>query len=375
MELPKPCTKSSIKCILCTVCRCRHGLSRLASLNRQRPSRLLEPSNFPLRHTTRPAPHSRHLDRLTDPPTFPPSFFGGGLPSSSMPHTSKRSQPPSEFHRSASTARKRKLHAREHSAAEGSSPLARQQSISDIFSSQQKASSLKEDPGSYPTSKKHKTTSSSSNPAETPLRTMATTEMYHFPQKKSPHDAACIDLTSSPESSPKARRADGFHISKGPSGSLTTAKKLTVKNLRSPSNANPTDYLEQIWAKLAAALDRIFNEGKVTFPLEELYRGVENVCRQGYASTIHTRLKARCKKNVIETLKAPLAGKAAEKNVDVLRAVLAAWTRWRTQMVSLNHINPSRISVGLTYRQRRSLSNRFSTTWIDRISFNHQSLR
>ena len=75
----------------------------------------------------------------------------------------------------------------------------------------------------------------------------------------------------------------------------------------------------------------------MTFPLEELYRGVENVCRQGHASIIHTRLKVKCKENVGRTLKIPILEKASEKNVDVLRAVLAAWTRWKTQMVRQNN--------------------------------------
>lgn len=163
--------------------------------------------------------------------------------------------------------------------------------------------------------------------------TMATAEMYNFPQKKSPQTAKYIDLTASPDGTPKPRRSNGFHASKGSAGGHGGAKKLIVKNLRSPSKANPTDYLEQVWSKLDAALDLIFNEGKVTFPLEELYRGVENVCRQGHASTIHIRLKARCKKNITETLKALLVEKAREKNVDVLRAVLAAWVSWKTQMV------------------------------------------
>ncbi|KAF2238834.1 Cullin-domain-containing protein [Viridothelium virens] len=250
-----------------------------------------------------------------------------------MTHSSKRSQPSSEVHRSTSAGRKRKLQSRHQ-------PTGRQQSIPDVFTCQQKATSVKDDSSLSPNSKRRKQDSSAPTPPkpQTPPRTMATAEMYSFPQKRSPQSTTCIDLTGSPDPSPKARTSNGFHVGKGPSGSRVGAKKLIVKNLKAPSKTNPTEYLEQIWSKLDKALDLIFAEGKVTFPLEELYRGVENVCRQGHASTIHTRLKARCTRNVTRVLKTPLVEKAGEQNVDVLRAVLGAWARWKTQMVIVQSI-------------------------------------
>ncbi|KAL9096826.1 MAG: hypothetical protein Q9165_000790 [Trypethelium subeluteriae] len=261
-------------------------------------------------------------------PYTPPTFLGGGPPPSSMTHSSKRSQPSSEVHRSTSAGRKRKLQSRHQSAG-------RQQSIPDIFTCQQKATSAKDDSSLSPANKRRKQdpSASTSPQPQTPPRTMATAEMYSFPQKRSPQSTTCIDLTNSPDPSPKARTSNGFHVGKGPSGPRVGAKKLIVKNLKAPSKANPTDYLEQVWLKLDKALDLVFKEGKVTFPLEELYRGVENVCRQGHASTIHTRLKARCTRHVTRMLKTPLVEKAGEQNVDVLRAVLGAWARWKTQMV------------------------------------------
>ncbi|KAI9687768.1 MAG: hypothetical protein M1822_001848 [Bathelium mastoideum] len=251
-----------------------------------------------------------------------------------MPHSSKRSQPPSESDRSTSNRKKRKL---QQAAGHTSTNISRQQSIPDSFTSQQKASSFKDDADRHPIGKKPRPDLSPSTPpkTQTPSKTMATADMYHFPQKRASQGAACVDLTASPDSSPKPRRPNGFHVSKGPSSSHSGAKKLTVKNLRSPSKASPTDYLEQVWTKLDAALDLTFREGKVTFPLEELYRGVENVCRQGFAHTLHSRLKVKCKANVAETLKAPIHGGIGEKNVDVLRAVIAAWVQWKTQMITV----------------------------------------
>ena len=315
--------------------------------------------------------------RLYTSPYAPPDFFAGVLQPSSMPHSSKQSQPPSGIHRSSFAGRKRKRHTRQPPATQSSSSLARQQSIPDVFSSQRKTSSLKDNSELSSSSKRRKQDSSPSTPrSQAPPKRLAAAEMYNLPQKISPQGAKYVDLTTSPEGSPSPRRTNGFQVSKGPAGSHATTGKLVVKNLGSPFETNPDDYLEQVWSKLDAALDLIFSEGKVTFPSEQLHRGVENVCRQGHpsASVIHIRLKVRCKKNITDFLKAPLVEKTSEKDADVLRAVIAAWTRWKTQMVRSSRCS-SRPRISLELKSSyRSRCNRFSSTWIALISFNHQSL-
>jgi hypothetical protein len=233
-----------------------------------------------------------------------------------------------------SASRKRKLSSR-HSARRESSPASRQPSISDLFTSQQKASVEVDGPKEPPVSKRLK---SDHPPATilreyTPPKTMSTAEMYNFPPK-SPKAPTFIDLTSTADSSPKARKANGCHTAKGVSAGHGGAKKLVVKNLKAPAKANTKDYLEQVWKKLDGALDHVFAEGKVTSPMQELYHGVENVCRQGHASTVYSRLKDRLKKHVNGALREGLLEEVGKESVDILRAVLASYAQWTKQMVS-----------------------------------------
>src|SRR5258708_4378141 len=71
------------------------------------------------------------------------------------------------------------------------------------------------------------------------------------------------------------------------------AKKLAVKNFRTQAKADPQLYLNQVWEKLDAALTVVFKNEKITFSLEELYRGVENLCRQGHAEEVCLRLQKK----------------------------------------------------------------------------------
>lgn len=116
------------------------------------------------------------------------------------------------------------------------------------------------------------------------------------------------------------------------------AKKLAVKNFRTQAKADPQLYLNQVWEKLDAALTVVFKNEKITFSLEELYRGVENLCRQGHAEEVCLRLQKKSEVYVSEDLKQPLLERLSSKNVDVLRAVLAAWGIWNDQLVSFYNI-------------------------------------
>lgn len=110
------------------------------------------------------------------------------------------------------------------------------------------------------------------------------------------------------------------------------AKKLAVKNFRTQAKADPQLYLNQVWEKLNAALTVVFKNEKITFSLEELYRGVENLCRQGHAQEVCLRLQKKSEAYVSGDLKHPLLERLSAKNVDVLRAVLAAWGTWNDQL-------------------------------------------
>jgi cullin-4 len=215
--------------------------------------------------------------------------------------------------------------------------------IKDLFTTQSKPHVASAAPLS-PTNKRARRESSPIASTEvasspTPTSNMSTADMYHFPSKRGdiPINANVVDITSSPENSPaKAngqrngmrKAAPNMHASSGP-------KRLLVKNFKPTRRVDPKAFLDQTWQKIEKALDTIFRQGDIDFSLEELYRGVENVCRQNMAKDVKERLIAKCKDYVGGSLKAKVKESLGRTNVDVLRATLRAWVVWNSQMVSL----------------------------------------
>jgi cullin-4 len=171
------------------------------------------------------------------------------------------------------------------------------------------------------------------------ISNLSTADMYHFPSKRAdiPSSAHVVDITSSPENSPAkansqrtgARKAaPNMHANSGP-------KRLLVKNFKPTRKVDPKVFLDQTWQKIEKALDTIFHQDAIDFSLEELYRGVENVCRQNMAKDVKERLIAKCKDYVGGSLKAKVKESLGRTNVDVLRATLQAWATWNSQMVTI----------------------------------------
>jgi cullin-4 len=111
---------------------------------------------------------------------------------------------------------------------------------------------------------------------------------------------------------------------------------MLVKNFKLARKVDPKVFLDQTWSKIDAALDIVFTNGEINFSLEELYRGVENLCRQGLAKDVCERLVVKSKEHITSTLKAKVKDTVGRKDVDVLRATLQAWATWGAQMVCLS---------------------------------------
>lgn len=83
------------------------------------------------------------------------------------------------------------------------------------------------------------------------------------------------------------------------------------------------------------ALDAVFEGGKPAASLEELYKGAENVCRQGRAEMLAKKLQERCKIYVCNELRQSLVAKAqASSEINTLRAMVNAWGTWNSKLVS-----------------------------------------
>lgn len=237
---------------------------------------------------------------------------------------------------------KRKLQAR---PVLPTTDAAKQQTISELFTASKQRSSTKgntELPRT-PSKKRRRVTYDSSPPprsGDSGLGALSPNKMYNFPSRNATNGStSIIDLTgSSPAASPQknnnARSARPTNPSLGP-------KKLIVKNLRPTAKSDPTQYLNSVWEKLDVALTAIFarDDASQTFPfsMEELYKGVENVCKQSKegAKELCTRMQEKSRSYIVTGLKAPLLDRLNETSIDVLRAVIGAWKRWNEQLVSI----------------------------------------
>lgn len=118
----------------------------------------------------------------------------------------------------------------------------------------------------------------------------------------------------------------------------TGAKKLVVKNLRKP-RLDQDSYFEKVWSQLDAALGAVFAGGKPETSLEELYKGAENVCRQGKAAVLAKKLQDRCHEHVSGKLRDNLIAKAGGgSNIEMLRAVVETWAMWQSELVCIDQV-------------------------------------
>ena len=201
---------------------------------------------------------------------------------------------------------------------------------------------------------------------EVQIGTIHPENMYNF-SSTSANSNGVIDLTHSPDGSP----SKGVFMQRRMSGAVRPtnftphmgAKKLVVKNFRRTSKANPDQYYEHVWTQLDAALSAIFSGQKPPYSLEELYRGVENICRQEKAPELHQRLSEKCKENVSTRLRSLVGNACDNSDINVLRSAVMAWTKWSGQLVSSTFL----LERQDAYRPRIPFA-RFSTIWIGRTS-------
>jgi hypothetical protein len=157
-------------------------------------------------------------------------------------------------------------------------------------------------------------------------------KMYNF--SNSEHTAGGAFAQSSPASTTVKPHFSNTSSRQSNFTPHTGAKRLVVKNLRTGSRLNQDSYFDKVWSQLDAALSAVFSGGKPEISLEELYKGAENVCRQGRAVVLTQRLQDRCRAHVSGSLRDDLLAKAADgSNVDTLRAVIDAWSTWKSKLV------------------------------------------
>lgn len=217
-------------------------------------------------------------------------------------------------------------------------PPARQQSIHQILKSHEskRASEELETPEASPNSKKRKIfqgDKDKNNSSQSPVKPVSKASMYNFSSSRG-NGSAVVDLTKSPVSSPKHRSRRISVTARVDTSNLNGApKRIIVKNLRDTPRSDPKQYLENTFKGIDEALTALFKDGQPSWSNEELYRGAENLCKLGMAKELWKIVQESCKKHVAEDFRANLVARAQEGNVEVLEAVLDAFTTWNAQRV------------------------------------------
>lgn len=150
-----------------------------------------------------------------------------------------------------------------------------------------------------------------------------------------------IDLTNSAPASPTKSlpsqqgknhgifRQVGFGQNKEP-------RKFVVKNLRKSPKTDLSEYYEKVWTQLETAISAIFKDEKISCSKEELYTGVEILCRQGRAPWLYQKLWEKCKGEVARWAKQPFSDESLkDKDADILHLVVQAWCRWTNHLVCI----------------------------------------
>jgi hypothetical protein len=117
------------------------------------------------------------------------------------------------------------------------------------------------------------------------------------------------------------------------------AKTLVIKNLRTTPRTDVGEYYTKTWAQLNSCLTSIFEERQVQQSLEQLYKGVEDTCRQGGGEKLFKQLRDRCEAHLSETVLPTINYDPSVDNIEALRKVLSAWKTWEKQLVRLTCLN------------------------------------
>lgn len=218
-----------------------------------------------------------------------------------------------------------------------------QKTISELFATSKQGLKSRETddlPGASP-SKKLKTNHTIQEPGDTSVMasTMRVEDRYKFssPQSRRTSEIAPIDLTKSPNASPARNK-----LSTGRSSNSTPhtgPKMLVVKGLKRVSRPDPEEYYNRVWVQLDAALSTIFLGERLSSSMEELYRGVEILCKQDRASALYKKLCEKCTWNITTRVRETLVHASdTESAVEILEAVVQAWSTWSQQVETVRAI-------------------------------------
>ena len=167
------------------------------------------------------------------------------------------------------------------------------------------------------------------------MRPVTEATMMNFGAQETP-----VDLTSPPPAAsarrappPQATPLNSVKTPPKPTLQQSGAKRLQIKNFRASNENYTTGYTKTTWKSLDMALKAIYACEKIPMSREELYRGVENVCRAGGAHELHHQLLESCENYVSKELKPKIEKNVGDEDIEVARQLNANWIQWEKQLV------------------------------------------
>ncbi|KAK4196518.1 Cullin family-domain-containing protein [Triangularia verruculosa] len=124
-------------------------------------------------------------------------------------------------------------------------------------------------------------------------------------------------------------------------------RKLVIKNLRpttSRQKAGADEYYSRTRKDLDNALTAIFAGSPTGQPMERLYRGVEDLCRNGEAESLYNLLKERCERWLVSDagigqLRREVTTNSKHWNaIDIVEAVMQVYQRWNERMLTVRKV-------------------------------------
>jgi cullin-4 len=208
-----------------------------------------------------------------------------------------------------------------------------QPTVSDLLASQRKSAAIDINHSTY--SDENSSTSSKRPRLEHPKSAFAPLSpaaMYSFKSstkhRSVPSDSSVIDLTGA--SPPRTLK-----ITRQPVISLPTkanTKIIKISNLRT-TKPNVQAFYDQTVQKLEKALGYILRSDKLSYSNEDLYKGVENICRQGRSADLYNRLSTILKEHASTVVKVRLLKDVVSDtpSPQALRSILKEWHTWKKQ--------------------------------------------
>jgi hypothetical protein len=207
-------------------------------------------------------------------------------------------------------------------------PTSKQQKVSELVAPSQQNPAVHKPFNGKAVSKTQTPTQKHSRPSLREVNASATDTMYSFASNHMQRPDMAVDLTSA---SPPRKSLKTTLI-----GPQAGAKRIVVKNLRQP-RSDPHVYYDQVALKLDAAVQSILrNEAQLPSSNEELYRGVENICKQGRDGDLYARLRSIMKRQAINDVKPKLEKQLSlhkDDPIPVLDSTLTEWKAWKDAWV------------------------------------------